>query len=107
MASISDYLNKLIGQKNTLADNMVAKGIEATHDETFETLIPKILDVPQGIYPIGHDGRPSGDVIVPDGVTSLNRSLFEDNTAVTSVDLPDTLIDLDSYGFQDCTKLKM
>ena len=48
MATTADYLNKLITQKNTLADNLVTKGVEATHDETFETLVPKVLDINGG-----------------------------------------------------------
>ena len=45
MATTAEYLNKLIEQKNTLADNLVAKGVSATHDETLETLVPKVLDI--------------------------------------------------------------
>ena len=45
MATTADYLNKLITQKNTLADNLVAKGVSATHSETLETLVPKVLDI--------------------------------------------------------------
>ena len=48
MATTADYLNKLIIQKNTLADNLVEKGVEATHDETLETLVPKVLDISSG-----------------------------------------------------------
>ena len=42
MATTTDYLNKLIEQKNTLADNLVTKGVTATHDETLDTLVPKM-----------------------------------------------------------------
>ena len=45
MASMTDYLNKLVSQKNTLVDNLVTKGVAATHDETLETLVPKVLDI--------------------------------------------------------------
>ena len=45
MATTTDYLNKLVSQKNALADNLVAKGVSATHDETLETLVPKVLDI--------------------------------------------------------------
>lgn len=30
----------------------------------------------KGIYPIDSSGLPTGDVIVPDGVTSLNPNIF-------------------------------
>ena len=39
MATTAEYLNKLVTQKNTLADNLVTKGVTATHDETLETLV--------------------------------------------------------------------
>lgn len=48
MATTADYLNKLITQKNTLADNLVTKGVTATHAETLETLVPKVLDISGG-----------------------------------------------------------
>ena len=48
MATTADYLNKLVTQKNTLADNLVTKGVSATHDETLETLVPKVLDISSG-----------------------------------------------------------
>ena len=55
MATTADYLNKLVEQKNTLADNLVTKGVTATHDETLETLVPKVLDISS-----------SGQVITPE-----------------------------------------
>ena len=48
MATTAEYLNKLVTQKNTLADNLVTKGVTATHDETLETLVPKVLDISSG-----------------------------------------------------------
>ena len=48
MATTADYLNKLITQKNTLADNLATKGVTATHDETLETLVPKVLEISGG-----------------------------------------------------------
>ena len=111
MATTADYLNKLVTQKNTLADNLTTKGVTATHDETLETLVPKVLQISggeqgnNGIYPIGKDGRPTGDVIVPEGVTSLYRYIFDSNTAVTSVTLPTTLTSLNDYTFHNCTSL--
>ena len=48
MATTAEYLNKLVTQKNTLADNLVTKGVVATHDETLETLVPKVLNISGG-----------------------------------------------------------
>ena len=111
MATTADYLNKLVVQKNALADNLTTKGVIATHDETLETLVPKVLDISgggtsgNGIHPIGEDGRPTGDVIVPEGVTSLYRYIFDSDTNITSVNLPTTLTSLSAYAFNGCTAL--
>lgn len=45
MATTADYLNKLVTQKNALADNLVTKGVTASYDETLETLVPKVLEI--------------------------------------------------------------
>ena len=110
MATTAEYLNKLVEQKNTLADNLVTKGVTASHDETLETLVPKVLDISggaggNGIYPIGEDGRPTGDVVVPEGVTSLYRYIFSGDVNVTSASLPSTLVSLNDYSFDGCTAL--
>lgn len=48
MATIADQLTQLQNDKQTLVNNLVAKGIEATSDETFTTLVPKINDIQTG-----------------------------------------------------------
>lgn len=48
MPTTANYLSKLVSQKNTLADNLVTKGVAATHDETLETLVPKVLKITGG-----------------------------------------------------------
>ena len=45
MASINEYLDELVVQKNDLVDNLTTKGISASQDETFNTLVPKVLDI--------------------------------------------------------------
>lgn len=110
MATTAEYLNKLVDQKNTLADNLVTKGIEATHDETLNTLVPKVLEISSGggggIYPIGEDGLPTGDVVVPDGVVILSKLLFNKNTNITSISLPSSLTSISNNCFEDCTSLQ-
>ena len=66
MATTADYLNKLVEQKNTLADNLVTKGVDATHDETLDTLVPKVLDISSGSdkYFIYNNGQELNDNVV-------------------------------------------
>ena len=111
MATTADYLNKLVAQKNALADNLVTKGVAATHNETLETLVPKVLDISGGseqlgIYPLDpQTGLPYGDVTVGNGIITLVGT-FKDNTAVTSAKLPDSLKTIGNYAFYNCASLK-
>lgn len=102
MATTADYLNKLVEQKNTLADNLVTKGVEATHDETLETLVPKVLEISGGSgsgMQYDENALLTGDVVFPEGVTSIPDSYFfrtsiEYTGAVTSITFPTTLTSL-------------
>lgn len=49
MATISQQLNELINQKSQLAANLNTKGVAATSDEKFNTLVPKVLEIETGI----------------------------------------------------------
>ena len=110
MATTAEYLNKLITQKNTLADNLATKGVDATHDETFETLVPKVLEISSGggvgIYPIDNTGMPAGDVTVPDGVVTLSKIPFNANANITSVSMPTSLTSISDNCFEYCTSLQ-
>lgn len=111
MATTADYLNKLVTQKNTLADNLVTKGVEATHDETLETLVPKVLEISgggggSGIYPIGENGRPTGNVVVPSGVTTLDKYVFSYNSNVTSITFSEGLVSIGTDGCRNATALQ-
>lgn len=46
--AISNYLNALLSQKTALVNNLKAKGIDAQNTETFNTLVPKVLDISGG-----------------------------------------------------------
>lgn len=48
MATIQEQINQLKIDKQTLVDNLVEKGVEATSDETFTTLVPKVKDIQSG-----------------------------------------------------------
>lgn len=103
MATTTEYLNKLVTQKNALADNLVTKGVTASHDETLETLVPKVLDISGGGggggLQLDENALFTGDVIFPEGVTSIPESYFyrtgiEYTGAVTSITFPTTLTSL-------------
>ena len=49
MATITQQLSELINQRNQLAENLTTKGVTASSTEKFNTLVPKVLDIPSGI----------------------------------------------------------
>lgn len=48
MSTIIEYVDELERQKNILVDILIEKGLQATRNETFNTLIPKVRDVSGG-----------------------------------------------------------
>lgn len=43
--TINDYLDQLKTDKQTLVDNLLAKGVSCSSDETFTTLVPKVAEI--------------------------------------------------------------
>lgn len=43
--TLKDYLDQLITDKETLVTNLLAKGVEASSEETFTTLVPKVNEI--------------------------------------------------------------
>lgn len=48
MATTAEYLTQLQTDKSTLVTNLVAKGVDATNDETFTSLVPKVANISTG-----------------------------------------------------------
>lgn len=48
MNGINDYLNQLQLDKQTLVDTLNAKGVEASNEETFTSLVPKVSNIQNG-----------------------------------------------------------
>lgn len=113
MPATADYLNKLVEQKNTLADNLVTKGVSASHDETLETLVPKVLEISgggggNGIYPVDEYGFPTGDVVIPEGIVYMGNSSyvpFKNNSQVTSISCPSTLTNISANACNGASNL--
>lgn len=59
-----------------------------------------------GIYPIGNNGRPTGNVVVPSTIYSISYWLFQSNTAVTSISFPDQIRSFESKALYGCTNLQ-
>ena len=98
MATIQEQINQLKVDKQNLVDNLVEKGVEATNDETFTTLVPKVKDIQGGIdindyFETTYSGTSSSfwvsynftkkvpDLVIDDSVTSLEKLCSATNVA--------------------------
>ena len=46
-----------------------------------------------------------GDVMIPDGVTSIGDSAFRGCESLTSISIPDSVTGIGNFAFEDCTSL--
>ncbi len=72
---------------------------------------PNIIDVtiPNNVTSIGDSAFENcsslTSIIIPDGVTSIGESAFEDCSNLTSVEIPDSVTSIESSTFYDCSSL--
>ncbi len=53
------------------------------------------------------DGKKlSGDLVIPDGVTSIDYEAFRDCSGLTSVTIPDSVTSIGNCAFEGCSQLK-
>lgn len=107
MATTAEYLTQLQTDKSTLVTNLVAKGVDATNDETFTSLVPKVANI-QGGVDINDYFKPTISAAtntqytnginaiikkIPDTITISGdscASMFQYCTAITTIPLLDT-----------------
>ena len=116
MATTAEYLTQLQTDKSTLVTNLVAKGVDATNDETFTSLVPKVANI-QGGVDINDYFKPTiaaatniqntngvNAIIkkIPDTITLSGdscASMFQYCSAITTIPL------LDTSGVTDMRKM--
>lgn len=120
MATISEHIEQLKIDKQTLVDNLVEKGIEATSEETFTTLVPKVKDIEIGGGETGNvvinswDSEGNATEITITGFTKIpmyynvGHPSFKNFTTknLIKVNLEDTVTNIDAYAFYYNQKLE-
>lgn len=121
MATTADYLTQLQADKQALVNNLVEKGVEATNDETFTSLVPKVLDIQSGgaevtkglrIDSYDGDGYITEATLV--GMTEIPNYYFfnafnRTDTVLgkAKLNLPNNLTKIGNYGFGSCSNLPL
>ena len=59
-----------------------------------------------GIYPVGNDGRPMGNVVVPNNVAVLSDYIFQNNANILTVAFGTDLYKINEYAFQKSTSFQ-
>lgn len=122
MATTTDYLNQLQVDKQALVNNLVEKGVEATVEETFTTLVPKIKDIEVGGGETGNvvinswDNEGYATEISIKGLTEIpNYYLYSTTNSnqkdfitknLIKVNLEDTVTNIGAYAFYYNQKLE-
>lgn len=88
MATTAEYLTELAAQRDALAENLVAKGVEnVPENATFNELVPKVLEIPSGIKKV------SGSFVAGGGETSKSISFADIGTLKYMVVMKPHLVD--------------
>ena len=120
MATTADYLTQLQADKQVLVDNLVAKGVSATNDETFTSLVPKVAEISGGsaitkgviVETVDDNGFASEIKIV--GLTEVPNGYCSGNTGganigflekLTKVILDENITKIGEYAFNYQKKL--
>lgn len=119
MATTQEYLSQLQADKQTLVNNLVTKGVNATNDETFTSLVPKVLDIESGSdivitdysYLFYHEVRLSQmDEILSISKNVTNcQSMFSYCQNLTALDISNfdtSNVTNSSYMFNNCQNLE-
>lgn len=108
MGTIADKLSYLLQTKNLIKAALIEKGASITDNTPFRDYAEAIGGISggdAGITPIGTDGRPTGAVTVPKGITNLSYYIFKDNTGVNTIRLSEGLTSLADSCFYGCSVL--
>lgn len=107
--SIANQLLILSQTKNNIKESINLKGVEVT-DEAFAEYPDKIRQIPNGggwyeSNVILFLERKIRTAVIPEGITTIGNSSFNDCASLTNVTIPDSVTSIGDSAFYDCSSL--
>jgi len=103
IGAINENFTSVSNGKSLIASAITDKGVSTLATDTFATMASNIGSITTG-YPIGTNGLITGDVVIPDSVTSLGNYAFY-GQSVTSVSGGNNVTTLGNNCFYFATSL--
>ena len=114
MPTTTDYINQLKTDKQKLVDNLISKGVQATDNETFTDLVPKVLDIQSGgsdewkdVLIDLMDNKGANVKKLPDDLTEIGYYALAYREDMVLDELPSGLKTIGGYGLRSCTSLDL
>ena len=103
-------LDYLVTLKNRLADNLITKGVNASKDELYDTLVEKVLDIQTGSGSSDENissflSGTATDLTLDNNITDVRNYLAYQDTTLESVFIPTYYDMIGNYAFYNCTSL--
>lgn len=91
-----------LGDLDGSTDDMLMDSVEPT-DIMANDGVSEDFEIENGVL-VSYRGN-GGDVVIPDGVTSIGGNAFSGCTSLTSVTIPDSVTGIGKYAFWNCDSL--
>lgn len=99
---------RILELNSKLAEILTSKGITATSDETTTSLINKVSEISGGDDSLlkGLIQRDITEFEIPDGVTVIGETIFQNNRAMKKIKIPETVEVIQITAFKNCILLE-
>jgi hypothetical protein len=111
--TLKQVVDRVKAAKTAIGNAITAKGGTVGANDGLEDFADDITSIPSGGVEFSESPRAftllsnirNLDVIIPNGVTSIGTSAFQNCTGLTSIEIPSGVTSIGNNAFQNCTGL--